>query len=99
MTAYTAHTVSITDTDSVTVYTRPSWFGVDAYGEMVRTLPDGSTETYGQTEATDFQGYCVTEVVGVLSIRVAGNFPRLSDGWNVWENMPNGLPECECDED
>lgn len=92
------YTIPVTDNTDVTIHVDRGFQGLHAAGYLTTKHDDG-TEDYGHTRDTHYIDYCLTEVVAHEALRVVGNFPRLSDDWNVWEALEGILPECECDED
>ena len=93
----TTYALPITDTHEAIVYVTPSAQGYHAHAEIAATHKDGTTETYGGRDGTHYVGYCLTEAVAHEALRIVSNYPKLSDLWNVWESLPTGLPECECE--
>ena len=91
------YTLPITDDTDVTVSVTRSSQGYHAAGYLTATHEDGSTEEFGELDSTHYIDYCLTEVVAHEAIRIAHNYPRLSDGWNVWEGIGDILPECVCE--
>lgn len=92
-----SYTLPITDTTDVTVSVTRSTQGFHAAGYLTATHEDGSTEDYGHLNSTHYIDYCLSEVVAHEAIRLTGNYPRLSDDWNVWEALNDILPECVCE--
>lgn len=93
----TVYTLPITDDTDVTVSVTRSSQGYHAAGYLTVTREDGGSEDFGERGSMHYIDYCLTEVVAREAIRVVGNFPRLSDGWNVWEALDGILPECVCE--
>ena len=93
----TSYILPITDDTEVTVTVTDSFQGLHASGYLTATHEDGSSEDFGHLNSTHYIDYCLTDVVALEAIRLTGNYPRLSDGWNVWEALSDVLPECVCE--
>ena len=91
------YTIPLNDYTEVTIYTAAGFQGIHASGHLTATHEDGSTEDYGHRDPLHYVDYCLTEVVAHEVIRIMGNYPSLSDDWNVWESLEGVLPDCECD--
>lgn len=91
-----SYTLSITEDTELTVNVTRGFQGFHAAGYLT-AIHDGDTEDYGHRNETHYIDYCLTEVVAHEALRVVGNYPLLSDDWDVWGALVDILPECECD--
>lgn len=87
--------ITYNDDVDVSVTVNPAKYGgYDATGVVV----DYGSGVYVATREVRYLDYCLWEVVGLVAHEALSSvFVDLDPGFNVWESLPDDIPECECE--